>query len=127
MRSIEPGISRGVRRQIISRFRIGTLRAPSGMTSETSNQIATRGQRRGAVLAERLDDVAADSPLMHFVGPVDQPLRAHLRVPLRQDGILPEAERAEQLDRGVVHAVHLMRQIHPAVRGYLTELPAPLL
>ncbi|HEY5131389.1 MAG TPA: hypothetical protein VIJ35_29550, partial [Bradyrhizobium sp.] len=43
-----------------ARFRIGAHRAPSGMTSETSNQIAARRRGRGAVLAERLDDVAAD-------------------------------------------------------------------
>src|SRR5258705_3397144 len=51
-------------------------------------QITTRSQGRGAVLAKRLDDVAADLPSVHFVGTVDQPLRADLRVPLRQNGVL---------------------------------------
>src|SRR4051794_22186307 len=36
---------------------------------------------RGAVLAERLDDVLADLPLVHLVRTIDQTLRAHLRVP----------------------------------------------
>src|SRR6266446_10733967 len=39
-------------------------------------QVPTRSQGRGAVLAERLDDVAADFPLVNFVGAVDQSLRA---------------------------------------------------
>ena len=55
---------------------------------------------------ERLDDVLADLPLVHFVGTVDQPLRAHLGVPFRQRRILGKAERAVQLDRGVDHLVH---------------------
>src|SRR3981081_4032508 len=33
-----------------------------------SNQIAARGARRRPVLAERLDDVAADPPSVHLVG-----------------------------------------------------------
>ena len=58
------------------------------------------------MLAERLDDVLADLPLVHLVRTVDQPLRADLRVPFRQRRILAEAERAVQLDRGVDHLVH---------------------
>src|SRR5437588_11208493 len=46
-----------------------------------SKQIPARGKRRGAVLAERLDDVAADPPFVHFIRAIDQPLRAHLGVP----------------------------------------------
>src|ERR1700676_2297173 len=87
-----------------------------------SNQIAARPQRRGAVLAECLDDVAADPPAVHLVGTVDQPLRAHLGVPLRQSGILAEAERAVQLDRGVDHMVHHVREIHFGDRVLLPQV-----
>ena len=40
------------------------------------------------------------------VRPVDQPLRAYLRVPFGERRILGEAERAVQLDRGVDHLVY---------------------
>ena len=56
------------------------------------------------MLAERLDDVLADPPLVHFVGTVDQPLRAHLGVPFGERRILAEAERAVELDRGVARS-----------------------
>src|SRR3984957_290649 len=86
------------------------------------NQIAARGRGRGAVLAEGLDDVAADPPSVHFVRAVDQPLRAHLRVPLREYGILAEAERAVELDRGVDHVVHHVRQIPLCDRILLPQI-----
>src|ERR1700722_2244617 len=75
-------------------------------------QITARSRRRGAVLAEGLDDIAADPPSVHLIRTVDQPLRTHLRVPFREDGVLAEAERAVELDRGVDHVVHHVRQIH---------------
>src|SRR4051812_43355796 len=69
-------------------------------------QIPTHRARRGAMLPERLDDVLADLPLVHLVWTVDQPLRANLRVPFGERGILREPERAVELDRGVDHLVH---------------------
>jgi hypothetical protein len=37
------------------------------LSGRYSNQIATRSARGGALLAERLDDVAADVPSVQFV------------------------------------------------------------
>src|SRR3954454_1537510 len=87
-------------------------------------QIAARGTCRGAVLAERLDDVLADLPLVYFVGTVDQPLRAHLRVPFGERGILAEAERAVELDRGVDHLVHHVRVVDLGDRVLLADVEA---
>src|SRR5689334_15042020 len=89
-------------------------------------QIAARRQSRRAVLAEGLDDVAADFPFVHFVGPVHQPLRAHLGVPLGERRILGKAERAVKLDRGVDHMMHHVREEHFRDRVLLPEVE-PLL
>ncbi len=49
---------------------------------------------------------------MHFVGPVDQALRADARVPARQGRIEAVAQRAVELDGRVDHLVHHVRQKH---------------
>src|SRR6476659_5253835 len=75
----------------------------------TLQQIPAGRARRRPMFAERLDDVLSDLPLVYFVGPVDEPLRAHLGVPFGERRILAEAERAVKLDRSVDNLVHHMR------------------
>src|SRR3979409_1443534 len=99
-------------REAVSDCRYASLSSSPTMTPSSLQQIPTRSARGGAMLAERLDDVAADPPFMDLVGTVDQPLRAHLGVPFRQRRILAEAERAVELDRGVDYVMHHVRQIH---------------
>src|SRR4051812_9411429 len=97
------GVGRGVLDPPLSRRM--TVRCGAAPSARRLQQIPTDRARGRAVLAERLDDVLADLPPMHLVRTVDQPLRAHLRVPFGERGILAEAERAVELDRGVDHLV----------------------
>src|SRR5450631_4130031 len=98
--------------------------SPAMTTLLSSNQIPSGSRGRGAVFAKSLDDVAADFPPVHLVGTVDQPLRADLGVPFRQNGILAEAERAVQLDRGVDDVVDHVGQIYFCDRVFLGQVQA---